>query len=174
MPTSCSATPPSSEQSIRSIYAIAERIVVVYDEAGLSWTNRPLPIEHCLSVVDKVDGEGKVDLVPGHLHDTGLLPLDAETLERNAGIAALGDSVDWVVQIDTDEVIGDPGRFAEAVARRPGRGQVRPRLSGPVALRARGRPDLPRAVPPELGDLGQLPGSDGREGRHHPHPGPPV
>ena len=65
--------------------------MVVYDEAGLSWTNRPLPIEHCLSVVEQMDREGKVVLLPGNFHGTGLPPLEAETFERNAGIAALGD-----------------------------------------------------------------------------------
>ncbi len=109
--------PAFLEQSIRSIYAIAERIVVVYDEAGLSWTNRPLPIQHCLEVVDRMDTDGKVIRLPGNFHDTGLLPLEAETLERNAGIAALGHEVDWVVQIDTDEVLGDPDRFVGAIAR---------------------------------------------------------
>ena len=59
--------PAYLEQCIRSIYAIAERIVVVYDEAGLSWTNRPLPVEHCLSVVERVDSAGEGGLAPGHL-----------------------------------------------------------------------------------------------------------
>ncbi len=104
-------------QSIRSIYAIAERIVMVYDEAGLSWTNQPLPIEECLSVVDRMDTEGKVRLLPGNYHDTGLVPLEAETLERNAGISALDGEVDWIVQIDTDEVLGSPSRFVESIER---------------------------------------------------------
>jgi hypothetical protein len=109
--------PAFLEQSIRSIYAIAERIVVVYDEAGLSWTNRALPIEACLATVRRMDPDGKVELLPGAYHNTGLLPLEAETLERNAGVTALSGDVDWVVQIDTDEVLGDPGRFVRAIER---------------------------------------------------------
>jgi len=115
--------PAFLEQSIRSIYAIAERIVVVYDEAGLSWTKRPLPIEHCLAVVDRMDTEQKMVLLPGNFHDTGLLPLEAETLERNAGIAALGHDVDWVVQLDTDEVLGSSRRFVQAIARADSEGR---------------------------------------------------
>jgi hypothetical protein len=111
------ADPAYLEQSIHSVYAIAERIVVVYDEVGLSWTNRPLPIARCLSVIDRMDGEGKVELLPGNYHDTGLTPLEAETLERNAGIAAVGRDLDWVVQIDTDEVLGSPARFVESIER---------------------------------------------------------
>jgi hypothetical protein len=109
--------PAFLEQCIRSIYAIAERIVVVYDEAGLSWTKQPLPIESCLAIVERMDPKGKVEFLPGAYHDTGLLPLQAETLERNAGVAALSDDVDWVVQIDTDEVLGDPERFVQAIER---------------------------------------------------------
>jgi hypothetical protein len=109
--------PAYLEQSVHSIYAIAERIVVVYDEAGLSWTNRPLPIGQCLSTVKDMDVKGKVTLLPGNFHNTGLAPLGAETLERNAGITELGDDVDWVVQIDTDEVLGNPARFVESIER---------------------------------------------------------
>lgn len=62
-------------------------------------------------------------MLPGIFHDTGLSPLEAETLERNTGMAALGDQVDWVVQIDTDEVLGDPGRFVEAIVRAQSEGR---------------------------------------------------
>jgi hypothetical protein len=109
--------PAYLEQSIRSLYGIADRIVVVFDQEGLSWTKRPLPVEHCLSVVEGMDTGGKVSLLPGNFHDTGLAPLEAETVERNAGIAALGRTVDWVVQIDTDEVLGSPARFVASVGR---------------------------------------------------------
>lgn len=118
--------PAFLEQSIRSLYPIADRIVVVFDEAGLSWTKRPLPVGECLSVVDRVDVAGKVVRLPGKFHDTGLPPLEAETVERNAGIAALGETVDWVVQIDTDEVLGNPARFVASIrrARSAGRSAV--------------------------------------------------
>ncbi len=109
--------PAFLEQSIRSLYAITDRIVVVFDEQGLSWTKRPLPIEHCLSVVERLDTDGKVIPLPGDFHDTGLAPLEAETVERTAGIAALDGAVDWVVQIDTDEVLGNPARFVDSIAR---------------------------------------------------------
>ncbi len=109
--------PAYLEQCIHSLYAIAERIVVVFDEDGLSWTKRSLPIEHCLSVVKRLDTGGKVSWLPGNFHDTGLAPLEAETLERNAGIAELGRTVDWVVQIDTDEVLGNPARFVASIGR---------------------------------------------------------
>jgi hypothetical protein len=109
--------PAYLEQSFHSLYGIADRIVVVFDEEGLSWTKRPLPIEHCLSVVTRADTGAKVTLLPGNFHDTGLVPLEAETVERNAGVAALGGTVDWVVQIDTDEVLGNPARFVASIAR---------------------------------------------------------
>ena len=91
---------------------------MVYDEAGLSWTKRPLPIEHCLSVVDRMDTEGKVILLPGNFHDTGLLPLEAETLERNAGHRRPGTttSTGWCRSTPT-RCSGAPGRFVEAIAR---------------------------------------------------------
>jgi hypothetical protein len=109
--------PAFLEQSLRSLYAITDRIVVVFDQDGLSWTKRPLPVEDCLSVVERLDIDGKVTRLPGNFHDTGLPPLEAETVERNAGIAELGRTVDWVVQIDTDEVLGNPTRFVDSIGR---------------------------------------------------------
>ena len=130
--------PAFLEQSIRSIYAIAERIVVVYDEAGLSWTSGRYPSSTACPSSNRMDTDDKVVLLPGNFHDTGLLPLEAETLERNAAIAALGHDVDWVVQLDTDEVLGSSPPVRRGHRPRPLRRKVRPRLSGPLALRARG------------------------------------
>ena len=109
--------PAFLEQCVRSLYAIAERIVVVYDKDGVGWTGRPLPVEQCLAVVERLDGEKKVELLAGTYHGRDVHPLEAETDERNDGIRAFGDDVDWVVQLDTDEVLGDPARFVRAIGR---------------------------------------------------------
>jgi hypothetical protein len=111
------ADPAYLEESIRSYYGIVQRAAIVYDESGLSWTGKPLPLERLLSTVRSLDPEGKFTYHPGNFHDPALAPLEADTHERNAGMAALGDEVDWVLQIDTDEVLGNPARFLQSIER---------------------------------------------------------
>ncbi len=103
------------EQSIRSYYDHVADIVAIYDERAVSWNGRPLPIERCLAVVERLDTHRKVRYVPGNFHHARRAPLELETTERNAGIAAFGSRVDWVLQIDTDEVLGDPARFVASI-----------------------------------------------------------
>jgi len=111
------ADPAFLAQSIRSYYDLVDRIVVLYDEAGLSWSRQPLVLEPLLSVVEEVDVDGKVVLVPGDFHSSDAELLVIETAERNVGIATFGQEVDWVLQIDTDEVLGNPPRFLESLVR---------------------------------------------------------
>jgi hypothetical protein len=111
------ADPAFLAQSIRSYYAVVDRIVVLYDEAGLSWSKRPLEIEPLLSVIDEIDVDHKVVRAPGDYHSADDQLLTIETAERNAGIAALGDGVDWILQIDSDEVLGNQRRFVESLLR---------------------------------------------------------
>ena len=109
------ADPAFLEQSIRSYYDIVEFLVVVYDEAALSWTGKPLPIDELLGRVESLDTDGKVTLLPGAFHDAAKTALESETHERNIALAALDGKVDWVLQIDTDEVLANPARFVEAI-----------------------------------------------------------
>jgi len=104
-------------QSLRSYYSIVDRIAVLYDDAGLSWSKQPLAIDSMLSIVEEIDVDHKVVLVPGDFHSADDELLVIETAERNAGVAALGRDVDWVLQIDTDEVLGNPQRFVESLVR---------------------------------------------------------
>jgi hypothetical protein len=111
------ADPAFLAQSLRSYYPLVDRIVVLYDEAGLSWSKRPLEIDPLLAVIDEIDVEHKVVRSPGDFHSADDQLLTMETAERNAGIAALGHEVDWILQIDTDEVLGNRQRFVESLVR---------------------------------------------------------
>jgi hypothetical protein len=110
------ADPVYLHESLVSYYDIVERIVVAYDEDAVSWTGERLDLEQARSTVERLDHHHKIRWLPGRFHGDSS-PLDLETSERNAAISALGDSVDWVFQIDTDEVVASPARLVESVRR---------------------------------------------------------
>lgn len=101
--------------SVGAYYARVDRIVVSYDAAGRSWTGTPLPVEEALARVRALDTEGKCDFRPGEYDRAGFDPMDNETHQRNEALEAAADGADWVLQLDTDEVIPGPPTFFDAV-----------------------------------------------------------
>ncbi len=102
-------------QSVRSYYDLVDEVVAVYDGDGLGWAGRPLPIEQCLDALEPIDTAGKVRHLTGDFHRPDGAPLELETAERNTAIASFGGRVDWVLQIDSDEVVANPDRLLESV-----------------------------------------------------------
>jgi hypothetical protein len=92
-------------QSIRSYYEHVERIVVSYDRSGRSWSGAPLSVDESLARIAHADPEGKVTLLPGdHVRTDGHV-LSTETRQRQAALDEASRDADWVVQLDTDEII---------------------------------------------------------------------
>ena len=120
------ADPAFLASSLRSYYDMVDTIAIVYDESALSWTGKPLPLDDLLATVKEVDSASKCTYLPGNFHDPAMAPLDADTAQRRAGIAALNSSVDWILQIDTDEVLGSAARLEQAIrsAEQAGRAAV--------------------------------------------------
>ncbi|MGD0196606.1 MAG: hypothetical protein ABSC56_01685 [Solirubrobacteraceae bacterium] len=108
--------PAHLERSLASYYDIVERIVAVYDEDGIGWNGHPLALDTCRTLIDGVDRAGKVQWLGGSFHEASVGSLELDTRQRRAGIAAL-DDVDWVLQLDTDEVLGNPERFVASLQR---------------------------------------------------------
>lgn len=109
------ADPAFLESSLRSYYDLVDTVAVVFDESGLSWTGQPLPLDDLLATVKDVDAASKCTYVPGNFHDPDMAPLDADTAQRRAGMAALNSHADWILQIDTDEVVGSTAHLEQAL-----------------------------------------------------------
>ena len=109
------ADPAYLAESLRAYYPRVERIVVSYDETSTSWTGTPLPVEECLALVRSVDTDGKCVLAPGGFARLDHGPFENETFQRQVALDQASEGADWVLQLDTDEVMASPARFLGAL-----------------------------------------------------------
>jgi hypothetical protein len=107
------ADPSWLEVSVRSYYSVVEEIVVCYDRDKLGLTGVPIPVDECIDRVRAVDVDRKVRLLPGSFYRPGSTPMENETNQRQHALAAASERADWVVQMDTDEVMPDARYFVE-------------------------------------------------------------
>lgn len=112
------ADPAWIESSVLSYYPLVERIVVSYDEDGFGWTGAPLDIDQCLRRLRAVDRDGKLDFQPGHYarREYFRSPLENDTYQRQCALDQAASDADWVLQLDTDEMIGDASVFTDCLA----------------------------------------------------------
>ncbi len=110
------ADPSYLRESVLAYYPFVERIVVSYDRSATSWTGTPLPIAQCLETIRLLDVDSKCVELPGDFAPT-VDPLQNDTVQRQSALDAASDGVDWVVQLDTDEVMARPEAFFSSLAR---------------------------------------------------------
>lgn len=94
--------------SLSGYYDLLDALVVPVPADALGWTGRPLPVAECLRAIREIDRRGLAREVFGRWVDNAD-PLRADTAQRQSAIDSLGDEVDWVLQIDNDELLPDPG-----------------------------------------------------------------
>jgi hypothetical protein len=111
------ADPTWLEHSVRTYYPHVHRIVVSYDRAGRGWTGAPIPVEECINRLRAIDGEDKMQFVPGHFSAPVKDPMENDTLQRNTALDLAGQGADWVLQLDTDEWLPSWGPFYAALRR---------------------------------------------------------
>jgi hypothetical protein len=116
------ADPHFVAASVRAYLPLVERLVVSFDRHHRSWAGHPLDVERCLAEVAAVDDDGKAVLVPGDFSHPGRPALDCDTAQRQAALEAVGGAVDWVLQIDSDEVIPHQEPFLAALQQADGAG----------------------------------------------------
>ena len=109
------ADPAWLAESVRSYYELAHRIVVSYDGSGRSWTGKPLPVDDCLAWLKSLDPQGKLDFRPGDYARAGHHPMENDTHQRQQALRQASDGADWVIQLDTDEVVPNLRVFRESL-----------------------------------------------------------
>jgi hypothetical protein len=103
--------------SVQSYYDAVDRIVVSYDKSHLSWSGEAIPVDACLRELREVDPKGKLDLQSGAYSHPGVSGMECETSQRRAALASASEGADWVLQLDSDEVIPDLSVFMEMLSR---------------------------------------------------------
>ncbi|WP_069387942.1 hypothetical protein [Cellulosimicrobium cellulans] len=116
------ADPSFLGASLRAYYDHVDRIVLSYDATSTSWTGTPLPVDECLAVIKELDTDGKCVHAPGDYARPGTAPLDAETHQRQEALDLASQDADWVLQLDTDEVMLRPAAFLASLRRADGAG----------------------------------------------------
>lgn len=101
------ADPAWVEDSIRSYYDLVDRIVVSFDDSDTGWTGKPVEASGTVARIRAIDEAGKCDFFPGSHYRPGEHPLESETRQRRTALAAAADGADWVLQLDTDEIVPD-------------------------------------------------------------------
>lgn len=113
------ADPIWLELSVRSYYSVVDEIVVSYDRDKLGWSGVPIPVDECLDRVRAVDVDRKVRLLAGSYYRPGSTPMENDTNQRQHALEAAGERADWVVELDTDEVMPDASYFVERLVEIP-------------------------------------------------------
>lgn len=104
-------------ESLGSYYGLVDRIVVSYDRSGRSWSGARLSIDAALRRIAEFDVDGKTVLLPGDHADESRNPVRVETFQRQAALDAASDGADWVLQLDTDEIVPEPAVFSGFIVR---------------------------------------------------------
>ena len=105
------ADPSYLRESIQAYYPHVDRIVLSYDRNATSWTGTPLPIQQCLAIIAELDVDGKCEHHPGEFGRPGFTPMSNETHQRQHALDRASAGADWVLQLDTDEVMLNPSVF---------------------------------------------------------------
>lgn len=101
------ADPTWIETSVLAYYSVVRRIVVSYDSAHKGWTGKPIPVETCLRRLKAIDTESKMEFVPGEFHRADVAPMVNDTHQRQAAHNLASTDADWVMELDTDELLPD-------------------------------------------------------------------
>jgi len=102
-------------------YDLLDVLVVPVPTDGRGWTGAPVPVAEVVRLVHDLDPRGIVEEVPGRWTDAAH-PQRADTAQRQAALDALGDRVDWVLQVDNDELLPEPAALLAALDEAEARG----------------------------------------------------
>ncbi|MCW2528984.1 MAG: hypothetical protein JWM76_3844, partial [Pseudonocardiales bacterium] len=98
------ADPTWLRSSLARYYDHLDVLVISVASDNRGWTGSPIEADRCLQIIEQFDSRCIARIDSGRWVDREN-PMRADTAQRNSAIAALGDDVDWVLQIDSDEVL---------------------------------------------------------------------
>lgn len=105
--------PAWATRSLSSYYHLVERVIVSFDRNHRAWAGYDLDVKGALKALAAADPEGKIVHLPGDHCDPDRFILDVETEQRQAALDAASEGADWVLQLDTDEILLAPRTFTQ-------------------------------------------------------------
>lgn len=92
--------------SLPPIYALADSICLSVDEACRSWNGNSFDFDwpEFYRLIESVDSEKKIQVLKESFFDSAKTPIENECSQRKRMAEFLG-AADWIVQVDTDEII---------------------------------------------------------------------
>ncbi len=109
---------------IKSLYSIADEIILGLDRDRISFTKKPFEFDtvEFQSMIRRLDPEGKIRVVEEDFHSAPD-PMACETHERNY-LSGLCQKGNWIIQIDSDEILLNPEEFKEWIDSGNGSGMI--------------------------------------------------
>jgi hypothetical protein len=102
------------EKTLTRTYPLLDALVVPVPADGVGWNGHPIPVEAALAIIRRVDTRGILSIVDGRWVEP-TEPMRGETAQRQAAIDALAGTVDWVLQLDGDELLPEPDALFRAI-----------------------------------------------------------
>jgi hypothetical protein len=110
------ADPNWIEESVLSYYGIVQEIIVSFDGNGIGWSGKPIPVKECLRRLRAIDRDHKMKFMEGNYSLPSLTPMQNDTHQRQSAIDAIGNTADWILELDTDEILPKGSRFLSHLA----------------------------------------------------------
>jgi hypothetical protein len=113
----CAADPAWVESSVLSYYTHIDQLVVSYDEDGRSWSGPQLDTSEVIQRLKQIDTQSKIRWLPGHYSrvENYSNPMLNDTFQRQDALNVASEGADWVLQIDSDEVVPNWGQLSRSL-----------------------------------------------------------
>ncbi len=144
--------------SLQRYYNLLDDLVVLVPRDGRGWTGHRIPVAACLAIIDELDSRRIARYHYGQWTDRRE-PMKADTQQRQVGIDLLSDSVDWILQLDNDEVLPDPAELLRLLTLPVTEGVVGIEWPMRVLLRSLGKGRYLEVAGPDGGPVYEYPGS---------------
>lgn len=102
-------------ETLQRYYPLLDDLVVPVPTGSMGWNGTIIPVEQCLQIIRSIDSRGIAREIEGTWVNTDN-PMLAETEQRRSALRALDGTVDWVLQLDSDEYLPRPELIREAIA----------------------------------------------------------
>lgn len=96
-------------ESIRSYYSTVTKIIISCDRNSRGWTGSPIRVDDVVSIVKSIDTDNKCIIHCGDYSRAEFTvdPMKGDTFQRNEALSVAAEYGDWILQVDSDEVVSD-------------------------------------------------------------------